>query len=180
MAISNGNLQDENLLPQVYKEFSVIVATGPSNEEGKFTIRTFPEWQTSSSDKTQLLVTIPSTPPSGKFPTEFWIPSGDHGQPILIEPSEMQRLNGYSRERLFAFRLKLLKDRNYLSRVAIEFRDEEIKVRHIMHSFTACRVRIEFRILCQYRRQKQSVYAASRRTVQSNIQQLQQGMAVRP
>ncbi|PBK76379.1 hypothetical protein ARMSODRAFT_948160 [Armillaria solidipes] len=146
--------EDENSLPQVYKEFSVVVATGPYTEEGKFTIRTVPEWQTSSPDKTQFLVTIPSTPPSGKFPTELWIASGDHGQPILIEPPEMQRLNGYSRERLFAFRLKLLKDRNYLSRVAIELRDEEIK----------------------YRRQKQSVYAASRRTVQSNIQQLQRGM----
>ncbi|KAK0234017.1 hypothetical protein IW262DRAFT_1477427 [Armillaria fumosa] len=120
--------EDENSLPQVYKEFSVIVATGPSTEEGKFTIQTVPEWQMSSPDKTQFLVTIPSTPPSGRFPNGLWIASGaDHGQAILIEPPEMQRLNGYSRERLFAFRLKLLKDRNYQSRVAIELRDEEIK-----------------------------------------------------
>ncbi|KAK0183556.1 hypothetical protein F5146DRAFT_1231639 [Armillaria mellea] len=136
--------EDENPLPQVYKELSVVVATGPSTEEGKFVIRTVPEWQTSSSDKPQFLVTVPSTPPSGTFPTELWIAS----------PPEMQRLNGYSRERLFAFRLKFLKDHNYLSRVAIELRDEEIK----------------------YHRQKQKVYAASRRTVQSDIQQLQQGM----
>ncbi|KAK0500913.1 hypothetical protein EDD18DRAFT_784132 [Armillaria luteobubalina] len=148
--------EDENSLPQVYKEFSVVVATGPSTEEGKFTIRTVPEWQTSSLDKTQFLVTIPSTPPSGRFPTELWIASSaDHSQAILIGSPEMQRLNGYSREKLFAFRLKLLKDRNYLSRVAIELRDEEIK----------------------YRRQKQRAYAASRRTAQSNIQQLQQGIA---
>ncbi|KAK0184611.1 hypothetical protein F5146DRAFT_1125584 [Armillaria mellea] len=65
--------EDENPLPQVYKELSVVVATGPSTEEGKFVIRTVPEWQTSSPDKTQFLVTVPSTPPSGTFPTEVAI-----------------------------------------------------------------------------------------------------------
>ncbi|KAK0209132.1 hypothetical protein DFS33DRAFT_504950 [Desarmillaria ectypa] len=132
--------EDGTSLLQMYKEFPVIATIRPSTEQGKFILRTVPEWQVSSPDSTQ-----------------FLIASRDDNQLILIKPPEMQRLGGCSKEKLFVLGLKLLEDRNYLSRVAIEHRDEEVK----------------------YRRQKQSVYAASRRTVQSNIRKFRQGIAVK-
>ncbi|KAK0234045.1 hypothetical protein IW262DRAFT_1505773 [Armillaria fumosa] len=147
---------DESTLPEVYKEFTVIVATGPIQEgdEDQFYVRTVPEWQTSDPEKTQWCIALPLTSRTGVIPTDRWICFGPPDVPFTVEPVQLKKLTDYSRARLRDFFKKLSNERDYLQKVALELQNEEIK----------------------YRRKKQASYAASKRTVHSNVQQLEQAM----
>ncbi|KAK0429638.1 hypothetical protein EV421DRAFT_2042610 [Armillaria borealis] len=147
---------DEFTLPEVYKEFSVIVATGAVLEgaQDQFHVRTVPEWQTSDTGKTQWCITLPLTSRTGVIPTDRWICFGPPDVPFTVKPMQLKKLADYSRARLRDFLQKLVDERDCLHKVALELQNEGIK----------------------YRREKQAVYAASQRTLHSNVQQPEQAM----
>ncbi len=121
---------DESSLPEVYREFAVIVATGPpkDSDEDKFCIRTVPEWHTSSPEKTQWVIPLPLTTGTGIIPSGRWMYFGNPSVPYSMDFEEFEKLDDFSRERVTAFFQKLFYDRNYLKNVAQALRDDEVKV----------------------------------------------------
>ncbi|PBK76329.1 hypothetical protein ARMSODRAFT_1041076 [Armillaria solidipes] len=143
---------DETTLPKILKDFAITVRTNSAEEEGKFTIRTSPDWRIWPTTKTQWVVVIPMTPESGKFPVEPWMCFGNHNIPYTMEASEIEKLDAYSKERLRDFSYKLVRDHAYLTKVAIALRDHEAK----------------------YLSQKKRQYASSRKSF--GLQRLTQGI----
>ncbi|PBK76339.1 hypothetical protein ARMSODRAFT_1078499 [Armillaria solidipes] len=144
---------DEINLPQIYQDFAITVCTDTTRDgEGRFTIRTSPNWRMFPPTKTQWVVVIPMSPQSGKLPVERWICFGDQNIPYTIEPSEFSKLTKYSRGKLKEFTGKIMSDQNYLTKVAKDIQKHELK----------------------YRAQKKREYASSRRS--SQMQHLQQEM----
>ncbi len=116
-------------LPQIYQDFAITVCTDTIRDgEGKFTIRTSPDWRMFPPTKTQWVVVIPMSPQSGKLPVERWISFGDQNIPYTIEPSEFAKLTKYSRGKLKEFTGKIMSDRNYLTKVAKDIQKHELKV----------------------------------------------------
>ncbi|KAK0466073.1 uncharacterized protein EV420DRAFT_1759323 [Desarmillaria tabescens] len=141
---------DEINLPQIYQDFAITVCTNATkDEEGKFTIRTSPNWRMYSPKKTQWVVVIPMSPQSGKLPVERWMCFGDQNIPYTMEPSEFAKLTNYSRGKLKEFTGRIMGDENYLTRIAKDIQMHELK----------------------YRAQKQRQYASSRKS--SQMQRLQ-------
>ncbi len=95
----------ESTLPEVYKEFVVVVATGPfqKGDQDQFYVRTVPEWQTSDPEKTQWCITLPLTSRTGVIPTDRWICFGPPDVPFTVEPMQLKKLIDYSRARLRDF-----------------------------------------------------------------------------
>ncbi|KAK0473115.1 hypothetical protein IW261DRAFT_1611329 [Armillaria novae-zelandiae] len=138
--------------PRYSKTLPSLFEPCRAEEEGKFTIRTSPDWRTWPTTKTQWVVVIPMTPESGKFPVEPWMCFGDHNIPYTMEASEIEKLDAYSKEKLRDFSYKLVRDHAYLTKVAIALRDHEMK----------------------YLSQKKRQYTASRKSF--GLQRLTQGV----
>ncbi|KAK0224630.1 hypothetical protein EDD85DRAFT_234652 [Armillaria nabsnona] len=147
--------QDATTLPQIYKDFSITVCIGPPDKDGKFCIRTIPEWQTSFPGKTQHVVVIPVTPESGLFPEDPWIVFGTRSDTYRVVSADFARLVGHSKIKLGQFYQKLSSNPKYLIKVAKELNKHER----------------------QYRAQKKHAYASSRKSF--NMQHLERGMQVR-
>ncbi|PBK76347.1 hypothetical protein ARMSODRAFT_1011612 [Armillaria solidipes] len=124
---------DEFTLPEVYKYFSVIVATGAVQEGAQDQFHVHTNWGDSNRSLDM-----------------FWAPD----VPFTVKPMQLKKLADYSRARLRDFLQKLVDERDCLHKVALELQNEEIK----------------------YRREKQAAYAASQRTLHSNVQQPEQAM----
>ncbi|KAK0473075.1 hypothetical protein IW261DRAFT_1570202 [Armillaria novae-zelandiae] len=139
--------QDVTTLPQIYRDFSITVHTGPPDKEGRFYIRTIPEWQTSFPGKTQHVVVITVTPESGLSPEEPWVVPGTRTDTYRVASTDFTRLVGHSKIKLGQFYQKLSSNPKYLIKVAKELNKHE--------------------------RQKHA-YAASRKSF--NMQQLERGM----
>ncbi|KAK0466070.1 uncharacterized protein EV420DRAFT_1509627 [Desarmillaria tabescens] len=144
--------QDATTLPQIYKDFSITVRTGPPNKDGTFCIRTIPEWRTSSPGKTQHVVVIPVTPESGVPPEDHWVAFGTRNGTYRVVSADLARLVSLSTVKLGDFFEKLSSNPKYLVKVANELDRHER----------------------QYRAQKKLKYAASRKSF--NMQQLERGM----
>ncbi|SJL13501.1 uncharacterized protein ARMOST_16945 [Armillaria ostoyae] len=144
--------QDATTLPQIYKDFSITVCTGPPDKDGKFCIRTIPEWQTSFPGKTQHVVVIPVTPESGMFLEDPWIAFGTRSDTYRVVSADFTRLVGHSKIKLGQFYQKLSSNPKYLIKVAKELNKHER----------------------QYRAQKKHAYTASRKSF--NMQHLERSM----
>ncbi|KAK0500934.1 hypothetical protein EDD18DRAFT_1459600 [Armillaria luteobubalina] len=119
---------DEINLPKIYQDFVITISTDTTKEgEGKLTIRTSPNWHMFLPTKTQWVVMIPMTPQSGKLPVVRWISFGDQNVPYTIEPSEFTKLTKYSRRKLKEFTGRIMKDQNYLIKVAKDIQKHKLK-----------------------------------------------------
>ncbi|KAK0184641.1 hypothetical protein F5146DRAFT_1006370 [Armillaria mellea] len=109
----------------IYKDFSITICTSPPNKDGKFCIRTIPEWQTSFLGKTQHVVVIPVTPESGLFPEDPWIVLGTQSDTYRVVPADFVHLVGHSKIKPGQFYQKLSSNPKYLVKVVKELNKHE-------------------------------------------------------